>query len=224
MAFKDSFFNRYIKFVRIHLPALESFRHTLYVIPSAIFGYVGLKVAPKNAEIKVVPGASGIFPKGWYPLEYPFFNLLEKKSWENWLGTRKVKAVLVEHVLEHFNENAILTILDNCKQFLTPDGVIRIAVPDGFNPSEEYIEYVSPGGSGIGSETHEVLLNYITLGKLIERAGLQCRLIEYYNENGVFVKTASDPAFGKIRRDSTASERMKLPDNYTSLIVDAVKI
>ena len=97
-------------------------------------------------------------------------------------------------------------------------------MPDGFNPSQEYIEYVKPGGYGIGSETHEVLLNYITLGKLMERAGLQCRLIEYYNENGVFVKSASDPEFGKIRRDSTASERMKLPDNYTSLIVDAVKI
>ncbi len=223
MAFRDSFFHRYIKFVRMHIPIAESLRHLLFVAPYALYGFVGIRNAPKNLPLKIVPGASGVFSKGWYPLEYPFFNLLKMSSWQKWLGAKKAKAILMEHVLEHFEEQAIFEILVNCKQFLDSGGVVRIAVPDGYNPSKEYIEYVKPGGFGIGSESHEVLLTYKTIKSIIERAGLECSLIEYYDEHGQFTKNTCDAKYGKIKRDSLAKHHMKLPENYTSLIVDAIR-
>ena len=62
----------------------------------------------------------------------------------------------------------------NCYEFLRPGGRLRIAVPDGFHPEPGYIEYVRPGGTGIGADDHKVLYNYQSLRKLLEKQDSSC--------------------------------------------------
>jgi len=55
--------------------------------------------------------------------------------------------------------------------YLKPGGVLRLAVPDGLNPSAEYIEHVRPGVRGPGASDHKILYTFKVMKERLERAG-----------------------------------------------------
>ena len=112
----------------------------------------------------------------------------------------------------------------NCYEFLRPGGRLRIAVPDGFHPELGYIEYVRPGGTGIGADDHKVLYNDHSLKKLLEKAGFFVYLLEYWDEHGNFHFKEWSSKDGHIRRSKRYDPRNQNGSlTYTSLIADAIK-
>jgi predicted SAM-dependent methyltransferase len=102
---------------------------------------------------------------------------------------------------------------------------LRIAVPDGYNPNPHYIDYVRPGGTGAGADDHKILYNYVTLKSSLEGAGFEVQLLEYWDEKGEFHFINWTDEAGHIMRSRRYDKRNQEGNlNYTSLIVDAVKL
>jgi len=135
-----------------------------------------------------------------------------------------IKAFVAEHVWEHLTESEAIQANANCYEFLRAGGRLRIAVPDGFHPEPGYIEYVRPGGTGLGSDDHKVLYNYQSLKKLLEQAGFIVQLLEYWDEHGHFYFKEWSSKDGHIRRSKRYDPRNQNRSlAYTSLIADAIK-
>lgn len=135
-----------------------------------------------------------------------------------------VDRILGEHVWEHLTLEDGAVAAATCFTFLKKGGRLRVAVPDGFHPDENYIEFVKPGGLGAGADDHKVLYNYQTFSRIFEQAGFRVELLEYFDENGIFHAQNWDMSDGYIHRsiryDSRNSDGKPV---YTSLIIDAVK-
>ncbi len=199
---------------------LASVKHRLNVVCQDI----NLRLFIRNRSIKLVIGASGVYQQGWYPTDIQNLNLLIRRNWEKYFCQDSIDAILAEHVWEHLTKEDAFLAAQNCFRFLKPKGYLRIAVPDGYHFSDNYIKSVNPGGSGLGSDDHKVLYNYLTLTKLLQSVGFEVRLLEYFDENHLFHYEKWDSTDGLIIRSSRFDERNKDGNlNYTSLIVDAFK-
>lgn len=183
-----------------------------------------LKHLAKKSPLKVIVGAGRACQIGWIPTDIDQINLLETNSWDKFFSINSIDAILAEHVWEHLTEQEASIAAHNCFNYLKSHGYIRVAVPDGFKPSIDYINAVKPGGTGAGAEDHKVLYNYRTISKLFESAGFEIELLEYYDEEGKFHYKEWDPDKGLITRSSRYDERNQHGNlNYTSIIIDARK-
>lgn len=191
----------------------------------AIKGSLVLKKALKNnPHPQIVVGASGVFQDKWIPTDVHTVNLLKPERWKLFFKEDSISAILAEHVWEHLSLADGTTAAKTCFQFIKKGGHARIAVPDGFHPKEDYINYVKPGGSGAGADDHKILYNYKTLASIFTEAGFGVKLLEYFDENGEFHHADWDPADGMIHRSMRFDERNTNNElNYTSLIIDAIK-
>lgn len=183
-----------------------------------------LRVKRNSHSLRVVLGAGGVFQKGWIPTDIDTLNILKDSDWARYFRNDSIRALLAEHVWEHLDSLEGLVAARNSFNYLRRGGYLRLAVPDGFNPDPDYIEYVKVGGTGLGARDHKVLYNYISLSNMLNNSGFDIRLLEHFDENGVFIATDWDPEDGKIERSSRYDSRNvagKL--RYTSLIVDAFK-
>jgi predicted SAM-dependent methyltransferase len=62
------------------------------------------------------------------------------------------------------------------------------------------------------------------LVSLFEKAGFETRLLEYFDENGVFQRQAWNDADGFVKRSRYHDERNTADEiYYTSLIINAIK-
>jgi predicted SAM-dependent methyltransferase len=185
---------------------------------------VKYQIKLKNNNLKIVIGASGKYSEGWIPTEIDFFNILDKKSWDYFFNDESIDAILAEHVWEHLTLEDGLKAARYCYKYIKQGGYIRLAVPDGYHPDNDYINMVKPGGSGEGSEDHKVLYNIESLSDLFEDAGFNISRLEYFNSAGEFHFVNWDAEKGKISRSAKYDSRNKNGDLiYTSLIVDACK-
>jgi predicted SAM-dependent methyltransferase len=183
-----------------------------------------LKRLAKISPLRVVVGAGRVCQKDWIPTEIDQINLLKTDSWDKFFTINSIDAILAEHVWEHLTEQEASIAAHNCFNYLKSHGYIRVAVPDGLKPSNDYINAVKPGGTGAGAEDHKVLYNYKTISKLFESAGFEIELLEYYDEEGNFHYKEWDPENGLIHRSSRYDERNQQGNlNYTSIIIDAKK-
>lgn len=179
----------------------------------------------KNIPIKVVIGSSGIFNNDWIPSEREFLNLLKEDTWSTYFKTDEIDCMFAEHVWEHLTRDQGLQAAQTCFKYLAKNGCLRIAVPDGFHVDPKYIDYVKPGGSGNGADDHKILYNYKTFTTLLEECGFQVKLLEYFDENQVFHQNEWTSDHGNVRRSLHNDERNTGgKPNYTSLIIDAIKI
>ena len=185
---------------------------------------IKLRRLAKLSPRRVVVGAGGVSQKGWIPTEIDQLNLLDTDTWDKFFTSNSIDAILAEHVLEHLTEQEVFEAARNCFKYLKSPGYVRVAVPDGFTPSLDYINAVKPGGTGAGAEDHKVLFNYKTIIKIFESAGFEVELLEYYDEKGEFHYTEWDPDQGLIARSRRYDERNRQGSlNYTSIIIDAWK-
>jgi predicted SAM-dependent methyltransferase len=177
-----------------------------------------------NPAPRIVVGSAGIFPPGWVPTDIEFLNLLRPADWEQFFAGRQLAAILAEHVWEHLKPADGASAAATCFKYLRPGGRLRLAVPDGFNPDPTYREWVRPGGSGPGGDDHKILYTHESLREVLESAGFEVDLLEYFDAGGQFHFTDWDPADGMIHRSRRFDERNRDGRlGYTSLIVDARK-
>ena len=53
----------------------------------------------------------------------------------------------------------------NCFQFLRPGGYLRVAVPDGFHPSQQHQDLQRSGANGMGLDSLVQVLHSSVLGR-----------------------------------------------------------
>lgn len=178
----------------------------------------------RSDRIRIVIGAAGIYDKDWIRTEIEYLNLLKRTNWTRFFQPSSVDAIIAEHVWEHLTVEEAQTAANVCFEFLKPGGYLRIAVPDGNFPDPEYIEFVRVGGTGPGADDHKALHTHATLGKILENAGFQVNKLEYWDDDGIFIKNPWRVEDGDVHRDSDHTELIcgKLKP-YTSIIVDGIK-
>lgn len=182
--------------------------------------------ARKEKKIKIIIGSGKDYGEEneWLNTDIPHFNILDANDWKYFFGKQKIDNLLGEHVMEHLTENETVKALKLAFEYLKPGGIFRIAVPDGFHPNPNYIEYVKPGGAGPGCEDHKVLWNYQTLTKAAATQNFTFNLLEYYNEDGKFYMKEFSISDGYIKRSKRNNFSWGVIKDYTSLIIDFTKI
>lgn len=179
----------------------------------------------KKKKLKFNVGSAGVnFDSTWYATDIDTLNLTKEKDWKKLLFFLRVDNIMAEHVWEHLSFGDTEFANKNCFKFLKKGGILRIAVPDGFHPDKEYIDYVKPGGNGAGADDHKILYNYISMKKSLEKVGFTVKLLEYWDENAKFHCVEWTDDGGRINRSKRYDKRNQNGSlNYTSLIVDAIK-
>lgn len=178
-----------------------------------------LRYIRQSPSLKIIVGASGTSQRDWISTEEAYLDLLKPKEWDRFFGNRKIDIIVAEHVWEHLSIDEGLVAATTCYAYLKPGGKLRVAVPDGFCPDNNYQNWVTPPSLG-----HKVLFNYQSLPPLFEKAGFEIRLLEYYDEYGKFHYNYWSPNEGLILR----SLRFDLQNRsnakvISSVIIDAVK-
>jgi predicted SAM-dependent methyltransferase len=177
--------------------------------------------------MKVILGAGGTTQDGWVSTDIEQLDMTSRYSFVRFFGDEKADAFMTEHCLEHLYDEEVEAALANCYEFLKPFGNMRIAVPDGYHPDPEYIEWVRPGGNGPGCNLHKQLFNVDTLAADLDRAGFVYLVTEWWGSDGKFnhVNTYGDEErFGRVSRSFANDERnADGKPHYTSLIIDAWK-
>ena len=175
--------------------------------------------------MKLIIGAGDRKQDGWISTEQNQLDLLKPEDFSRILnGAIGFESMVMEHVLEHLSEDDVLVALKNCYDNLSPNGRLRIAVPDGLHPDKDYIEYVRPGGTGAGADSHKMLFNYRMLGRMLRQVGFSVSYIEWWDESGNFNTRPWNEIDGYIERCLANDPRNNDgKPHYTSLIVDAVK-
>lgn len=187
-----------------------------------------MKLIPNlNEPLKIIVGSSSQSYPGWIQTQEEELNLLSRTDWELSFATRKISAILSEHVWEHLTYEEGVEAAKNCFDFMEPQGYIRCAVPDGFFRNEWYQNIVKIGGPGPKDHpaaSHKIVFTYRTLSRMFEEAGFKVKLLEYCDEEGEFHFNEWDPEQGFIYRSYRFDHRNQNNElGFVSLIVDAVK-
>lgn len=177
-----------------------------------------------RSKRKINIGSGNVdFDEKWFSCDIDILDITDKSNWNKLLGSLKVDNLFAEHVWEHLDEKDTNLANRNCYHFLKKNGRLRIAVPDGYHPSKDYIDYVKPNGSGIGSDDHKILYNYTIMKDKLEAIGFTVELLEYWDEKGKFHYENWTNEGGKVYRSRRYDGRNINQLNYTSLIIDAIK-
>lgn len=176
--------------------------------------------------MKLIIGAGGKTQDGWTSTEQSQLDLLREDDFVRILnGAVGLEAIVAEHVLEHLSEEEAKIAIGNCYKYLSVNGRLRIAVPDGFHPDKDYIEYVRPGGVGSGADTHQKLYTYRELGNLLMDAGFGVQYLEWWDETGYFNARLWNEKDGYIERCVANDPRNNDgKPHYTSLMLDGIKM
>lgn len=164
---------------------------------------VNISEINENEKIKIIIGASSQNYTGWIQTQREDLDLIKEKDWEESFGDRKIYRILAEHVFEHLDEEETVESAKILFDYLDSDGLIRIAVPDGYFQNEWYQNMVKIGGPGPKDHpavTHKVLHTYKTITLPFVKAGFKVELLEFCDENGVFHYKEWDEKQGFIYR------------------------
>jgi predicted SAM-dependent methyltransferase len=182
-----------------------------------------IRTAAKSGKIKIIVGSGGTDYEGWIATDLPHFDLLKKADWEYFLCDKKIDNILAEHVIEHLTKDDVDIVLSFAANYLAKGGRFRIAVPDGFHPSPEYFDYVSPTGKTGSLHGHLFLWDFISLSAAAQKAGLRPVSQEYYSEERKFNISPYSFDDGFVRRSIKNNYIDTEIENYSSLIVDLIK-
>lgn len=175
-------------------------------------------------DLKIIIGAGSTQYQSWIPTNILQFNILKERDWNYYFSKNKPTRILSEHVLEHltFEENKVALSLSF--KYLDKGGKLRIAVPDAYHKDLDYLNAVKPGGWDAGADDHKIFWNYILLKELGETIGFKVDLKEYYDENGIFHFNEYSNKDGYIKRSNKNNYVDRNILNYSSLVVDFIKV
>ena len=161
-----------------------------------------LEEKKKNNELKIIIGASGTNQNDWISTERETFDMLKPEKWLSVIDKHSIKYILAEHVFEHLTIEEGKKSIETCLTFLKEGGNLRVAVPDAFHPSKQYIEYSKPGGSGPGASDHKEFYDYKKISKIISPFNdfVEVTFLEYYDESGKLNTQNIDEEKGIIER------------------------
>ena len=182
------------------------------------------KIQKKN--ISLIIGAGNTNYKYWVSSDYPFVDITEQKTLKKFFKKNEVKNILAEHVFEHLTFDEGVKAIKNIKYILKKGGRIRMAVPDGYNPSKDYIDWIKPRGIGPGANDHKILYNCNSVKKIFDK-DWKIDLLEYFDEKGNFINNfyKNDINNGYIKRSRYNDKRnSKTKIKYNSIILDATLI
>ena len=172
--------------------------------------------------VKIIIGAGPTKEPGFIATQQEDLDLLNDNHWAQ-IPNNSVDTFLAEHVWEHLTLEDGIKAIRNCYNHLKPGGHIRIAIPDGYHPDKEYIEYVKPNGSGDGADDHKVLYNYEIVQKICDENNWNLNLLEYWDKLGNFHFKTWNAEDGMIYRSKNDKRNQNGELKYTSLIFDINK-
>lgn len=182
----------------------------------------------KSDEIKFVIGAGEYNNNpGWIHTKEEELNILDESAWQNRFDVYSIKAILAEHVWEHFTYEKGVAAAKLCRKYLKPLGYIRCAVPNGYFPDEFYQQIVQVGGpdpKDHPASSHKIVHTYQTIITLLETAGYEVRLLEHCDENGEFHQydwCGEDDFIFRSKKYDHRNQGEQLV--FPSLIIDAIK-
>lgn len=182
---------------------------------------------PPGGDIRVIIGASSQEYPGWMRTQQDELDLVRREDWASRFAPGSVRRLLTEHVWEHLDPDEAAVAAAIAFDYLVPGGFFRLAVPDSLLPDEEYQRGVQVGGPGPADHpaaSHKVVYDYRTLPPVFARAGFAVRLLEWWDEDGVFHVEPWDEREGFIYRSARFDHRNADGEfGFTSLIIDAVK-
>lgn len=172
--------------------------------------------------MKIIIGAGGKTQDGWKSTEQSELDILHRDDFERCLeGAIGFECILAEHVFEHIPEDNLTVAFRNCYDYLAVNGRLRIAVPDGFHPDKDYIDYVKAGNA----HGHQFLFNHKNLEFYLRQAGFEVSLLEWWDIYREFHYKPWNEIDGAIERCLASDPRNQDgKPHYTSLIVDAFKM
>ena len=171
--------------------------------------------------LKIIIGAGITRFDGWVATDIPAFDILKHGHWAELFQPNSIDRMLAEHVFEHLTPHQFQDFLRIARIYLSDEGCIRVAIPDGYHPDSDYIEHVRPGGIGVGADDHKVLYTCDSMADILSAQGYDYQFLEYFDANGQFHRIDWQTEDGFIQRSSQYDKRNadgKLV--YTSLIVD----
>jgi predicted SAM-dependent methyltransferase len=171
--------------------------------------------------MKLVIGAASTRYDGWVMTDLPVLDALRAADWRRIFRRGSIDRILAEHVIEHWSADQFRLFLRLVRPFLSEQGFMRIAVPDGFHPDVAYINHVKPGGTGPGADDHKVLYDYVSMTRILSEQQYGFELLEYFDERHQFHRCPWDAGDGFIQRSVDHDDRNReRPLSYTSLILD----
>jgi predicted SAM-dependent methyltransferase len=177
-----------------------------------------------DTGLRIIVGSANTGQAGWISTDYPALNLIDQRSFARLFKPESISHFLAEHVWEHLSPVDAQRAIHNCFEFLEHGGRLRIAVPDGCHPDEDYIAQVKPGGYGSGADDHKALYDFRSLSAMMEAAGFQVRLLEWFDEHGQFHFEPWSVDDGMVKRSTRYDPRNSTnPTTFTSLIIDGIK-
>jgi len=175
----------------------------------------------KGKPLKIILGASDDRYDGWIPTDIPHFDASNSADWARFFPLNSIDNLLAEHVYEHLTLAETKKSFLLMKNYLKPGAVFRIAVPDGYHASSDYVDYVKPGTTYSGWENHQLLWNKDMLSEVAAECGYEATFLQYYDSNRQFTDTYVDDENGVIARTFEKLKNDKSrPYTYTSLIAD----
>ncbi len=186
---------------------------------------------------RVIVGAGNTAQEGWLSAQQADLDIRDSRSWQAVFRPNSLETILSEHVLEHLDLREAQSAARNIWTYLRCGGRWRIAVPDGFHPDANYLNWVAPDSPGErflkmfrqpGEPDHKWLWNYQELIQFLMANGFKVVLLEYFDQGGRFHRNEWKQDDGNISRcaGSLWSGFLGVVVNapYTSLIVDAIKV
>ena len=183
----------------------------------------------RGEKIRIIVGAAETFQDGWYSTNEQWLDVTDPADWQRvFNGRRLITHAVAEHVFEHLTYDECRKALANMFSHMVDGARVRIAVPDGYHPDEDYIRHVGIDGIGADAADHKQLLNVDALAQLFREAGFEPTHLEGYDSEGNLVRNSYSTDDGFIQRsrgNASPDSRNKwgFVDADTSLIVDGVK-
>jgi len=178
-------------------------------------------------QLKIIVGAAETWQSGWYPTNEQWLELANLDDWKRvFKGRRLITHVVAEHVFEHLTRKECVDALRYISSHLVEGGRVRIAVPDGYHPNENYLRHVGVNGIGDDASDHMQLFTVDTLSSILSETGFRPVHIEGYDANGTLKiePWSADCGFISRSRANKFNNTWEFVDANTSLIVDGIKV
>ena len=181
-------------------------------------------------SVNLILGAALTNQKGWFSTNEDWLDICKEDHWKRLFNSKqRIKRVLAEHVFEHLTLDEMRNAINLIYKNMVLGGSLRIAVPDGNNPNQEYRNHCGINGIGIDVSDHKQFITFELLRDEVERIGFKCHLIEGYLKNKKLISTPFNSELGEVIRSRSnktiiyQKEGWDFVDANSSLIVDCLK-